>query len=96
MDRPPVAWILSDAPYAGGAERYLEFLLRAAGPARLGLVAVENPGLVPWVGAMQEAGFTADRIPAGSTLYLDGQLPQMPAVRPSAMLFLRIRSSAKT
>ena len=44
MDRPPVAWILSDAPYAGGAERYLEFLLRAAGPARLALVAVENPG----------------------------------------------------
>lgn len=67
MDRPPVAWILSDAPYAGGAERYLEFLLRAAGPSRLGLVAVENHGLVPWIDSVQAMGFTVDRIPAGST-----------------------------
>ena len=68
MDRPPVAWIFSDAPYAGGAERYLEFLLQAAGPARLGLVAVENPGLVPWIDAVAARGFVVDRIPAGSLL----------------------------
>ena len=68
MDRPPVAWILSDAPYAGGAERYLEFLLRAAGPKRLGLVAVENPGLLPWIESIEAAGFTVDRLPAASTL----------------------------
>ena len=68
MDRPPVAWILSDAPYPGGAECYLELLLRAAGPGRLALVAVENPGLLPWIDSMEAAGFTVDRIPAGSTL----------------------------
>ena len=66
MDRPPAAWILSDAPYAGGAERYLEYLLRAAGPERLGLIAVEHPGLVQWIQSIEDLGFVVDRIPPSS------------------------------
>lgn len=66
MDRPRAVWVLSDAPYAGGAERYLEFLLDAAGPGRMGLVAVEREGLRAWIDRIEARGFAVDRLPAGS------------------------------
>ena len=68
MNRPPSVWVFSDAPYAGGAERYLELLLRAAGPSRLGLVAVDRPELTPWIQSIEDLGFTVDRIPAGALI----------------------------
>jgi glycosyltransferase involved in cell wall biosynthesis len=66
MDRSPAAWVFSDAPYAGGAERYLEFLLRAAGPDRMGLVVVDSPGLAEFAGNFERGGFRVDRIAATS------------------------------
>ena len=62
----PRAWFFSDAPYAGGAERYIEWHLDAAGPERLGLIAVESPGLKPWITRREEQGFRVRRIPCGS------------------------------
>jgi len=61
----PSAWVLTDAPYAGGAERYLEWLLEAAGPTRLGVVAVARPGLQPWLEARREAGVAVETIAPG-------------------------------
>ena len=58
-------WAFSDAPYVGGAERYLELLLLAAGPSRMGLVAIERPGLKPWLDSMQERGFVVEQLAAG-------------------------------
>jgi glycosyltransferase involved in cell wall biosynthesis len=66
MDRPPVVWAFSDAPYAGGAERYLQWILFAAGPSRMGLVVVDRPELASWISLIEERGFVVDRIPAGS------------------------------
>lgn len=65
MDQSPPVWVLSDAPYAGGAERYLDLLLDAAGPERMGLVAVERPGLRPWISAVAARGFAVDRLAPG-------------------------------
>ena len=66
MDRPPVVWAFSDAPYAGGAERYLQWILFAAGPSRMGLVVVDRPELGSWIDRIEERGFLVDRIPDGS------------------------------
>jgi glycosyltransferase involved in cell wall biosynthesis len=66
MDRLPVVWAFSDAPYAGGAERYLQWILLAAGPSRMGLVVVDRPELAPWIDSIEKRGFLVDRIPAGS------------------------------
>lgn len=67
MDQPAV-WAFSDAPYAGGAERYLESLLRAAGPSRMGLVAVVRPGLAAWLDQMESLGIVVDRLQPKGTL----------------------------
>lgn len=61
----PRTWIVTDAPYAGGAERYLEILLHAAGSDRLGVVGVDGEGLRPWLDARAGEGFVVDRIAAG-------------------------------
>lgn len=65
MDPSPPVWVMSDAPYAGGAERYLEFLLAAAGPGRLGLVAVARPALRPWIEGVHARGFAVDHLDPG-------------------------------
>jgi glycosyltransferase involved in cell wall biosynthesis len=58
----PRGWIYSDAPYVGGAEHYLRWHLESAGPERLGVVAAAGEGLVPWLDAIEAAGFTVDRL----------------------------------
>jgi glycosyltransferase involved in cell wall biosynthesis len=62
----PPAWLLSDAPYAGGAERYLHWHLQAAGRDRLGLIAVDGPGLRGWIAEQEADGFAVRRIAPGS------------------------------
>lgn len=62
----PTRWILSDAPYPGGAERYVELLLGAAGPEDLGLIGVSHEGLRPWLDARRAEGFVVETLPADS------------------------------
>lgn len=64
--KPPRRWLLTDAPYAGGAERYLQLLLDAAGPEELGVVGVAHAGLCPWLDAREAEGFVVDRLEASS------------------------------
>lgn len=61
----PRRWLFSDAPYPGGAERYLELLLEAAGPDELGLVGIESDGLRPWLEALTADGVVVHRVPGG-------------------------------
>lgn len=61
----PRAWILTDAAYPGGAERYLEWILDAAGPDRLGIVAIARPGLTSWLEARRTHGFRVDALDPG-------------------------------
>lgn len=56
------AWILTDAPYAGGAEAYLEWHLAAAGPEKIGVLAVARPGLEAWLDGREAEGFEVVRI----------------------------------
>jgi glycosyltransferase involved in cell wall biosynthesis len=53
----PRAWVFSDAPYSGGAEHYLEWILKAAGPSRLGLLAVQHEGSKSWLQSIRGDGF---------------------------------------
>jgi glycosyltransferase involved in cell wall biosynthesis len=61
----PAWWIVSDAPYAGGAEQYLQWLLRAA-PGEVGLLAVEREGLRPWIERQREAGVVVQTVEAST------------------------------
>lgn len=56
----------SDSAYAGGAESYLRMLADGLGPQRAALLAVDHPGLRPWIHGWEEAGFEVTRLaPAG-------------------------------
>lgn len=61
----PRDWFFSDAPYAGGAERYLEYLLMALPPGDLGLLAVEREGLRGWLRERERQGVPVRRIAPG-------------------------------
>ncbi len=62
----PPHWFYCDAPYFGGAETYLQWHLEAAGPERLGLIALERPTLLPWLEKLEKNGFAVRRLPEGS------------------------------
>jgi len=62
---PPSTWFYSDAPYVGGAELYLQWHLEAAGPQHAGLLALDSPGLRPWLNDLQSRGFRVERLPVG-------------------------------
>ncbi len=81
----PPHWFYCDAPYFGGAETYLQWHLEAAGPQRLGLIALDRPTLSPWLLQLERDGFAVRRLREHSwrarwtELYreLEGLAPEM-------------------
>jgi glycosyltransferase involved in cell wall biosynthesis len=59
-------WLFSDAAYVGGAELYLESILRADGSPRLALLARESTGNAAWLDRLQRDGLRVERFAAGS------------------------------